>query len=65
MAEGRLDDLDGARGILNATALSVPLWGLILACWQLLGGWAGERPRVSWRHDAAIAARRPPGAFGL
>jgi len=38
MAEGRLDDLDGARGILNATALSVPLWGLILACWQLLGG---------------------------
>jgi hypothetical protein len=29
------DDLDGARGILNATVLSLPLWGLILALWHL------------------------------
>ena len=38
MAEGGLDDLDGVRGILNATAFSIPLWGLILGLWQLLGG---------------------------
>jgi hypothetical protein len=37
------DDLDGARGILNATALSLPLWGLILALWHLLTS-GGEYP---------------------
>jgi hypothetical protein len=35
------DDLDGARGILNATALSAPLWGLILALWRLLTSGGG------------------------
>jgi len=35
------DDLDGARGILNATVLSAPLWGLILALWHLLTSGGG------------------------
>jgi len=35
------DDLDGARGILNATVLSLPLWGLILALWYLLTSGGG------------------------
>ena len=37
-----LDDLDGARGILNATVLSVPLWGLILGLWHLLTSAGGS-----------------------
>ena len=44
------DDLDGARGILNATVLSLPLWGLILALWHLLtsgGGYPEHRSEES------------------
>ena len=35
------DDLDGARGILNGTVLSLPLWGLFLALWHLLTSGGG------------------------
>jgi hypothetical protein len=66
------DDLDGARGILNATVLSLPLWGLILALWLLLtraeessSMWADESRRSVQQCEVqkiqfAILERDPP-----
>ena len=47
------DDLDGARGILNATVLSLPLWGLILALWHLLtSGGGSEESSSMWADES-------------
>ena len=56
------DDLDGARGILNATVLSLPLWGLILALWHLLT-WAEGIPSTDRRSLAQRGRTSPEGQF--
>ena len=57
------DDLDGARGILNATVLSLPLWGLILALWHLLTSGGGYPSSTDLRSLAQRGRTNPEGQF--
>ncbi len=42
MATSRIpDDLDVVLGVLYATAMSLTLWGLVLALWYLLTSQSG------------------------
>jgi hypothetical protein len=57
------DDLAGARGILNGTVLSLPLWGLILALWHLLTSGGGYPSSTDLRSLAQHGRTRPEGQF--